>query len=395
VDLYTLTDQFLADETVDEFVSAIWTERYSAAGDVQLVLPATTDNLEKLKDGTFLALRGTQEVMQIQTDSIENNLMTVVGTALPEFLDQRIVWFKNPAWTSANPDDPKVVDYTEASTTAGAFLASVITKMVINPVPMTGVDFDTEVNLDWDFEKIEHLELGVTDTSGTPKRFTIPTGPLYQGLQGIAAAEQLGFSLYLDSADPALGYTLKFKSYRGKDRTTGGAYPLVRLTPDMDSLSGLKEVRSRSLWKNVVYVWYKNEVSLHYEDPTAPKPEGFERRVLVVDAEGEPVGRKVTFDPGGRFYGGGWSQIVVGTAELAAFRAQNARDALANHNYIQAIDGQTSPQNDYKYGVDYGLGDIIELEGITGLLSKARVTEYIRSQDKTGEREYPTISVMP
>jgi len=156
-------------------------------------------------------------------------------------------------------------------------------------------------------------------------------------------------------------------------------------------LSGLKEIQSIREYKNVVYVYYQGEITKHLADPLLPEPEGLARRVMVTNAEGEPVGRKYTIaSSGGHFYTG----YTVGTLEIAAFREQHAKDALANHNYIRAIDGQTSPQNDYKYGTDYGLGDILELEGLTGTLSKARVTEYIRTQDKIGEREYPTISVV-
>jgi hypothetical protein len=74
VDLYTLSDTFLAKDPVDQFVSAIWNERYSAAADVQLVVAATGENLSLLADGTFLGLRGSKEVMQIQTQSIEKGL---------------------------------------------------------------------------------------------------------------------------------------------------------------------------------------------------------------------------------------------------------------------------------------------------------------------------------
>jgi hypothetical protein len=113
----------------------------------------------------------------------------------------------------------------------------------------------------------------------------------------------------------------------------------------------------------------------------------------VTDAAGEPVGHKITQESYGSFRNT-YTQTVVDANDITAFRIQNAKDALANHNYIRAIDGQSSPTSDYKFGVHYGLGDIIELEGLTGLISKARVTEYIRSQDKTGEKEYPTISVL-
>jgi hypothetical protein len=395
VDLTTLTDQFQDKDPIDEYVSAIWTERYSAKGDCQIVTPATFENREKLADGTFLALRGSKEVMILETQSIEDGLMTVIGQTLPGFLDNRIAWFKNPNYDSGDENSPKIVDYSEGTDETGVqlgqFLANVVDKMVINPVPITGIDFDTEANLDWNFEVIPNLELGTIDASGTAKRFTFPIGPMYKGIETLAQQEGLGFSLYLDYADTT-GYSLLFKTYRGVDHTTGGAGTLVRLSPDLDSLSNLKEIRSRANFKNVVYVWYKGELSIHYADPVAPKPEGFDRRVLVVDAEGEPVGRKVVFNQG--IIGGTWTRYVVGPEEIAAFRAQNAKDALANYNYIQAVDGETSPNNDYVYGVDYGLGDIIELEGLTGGISKARITEYIRSEDKTGERAYPTISVI-
>jgi len=403
VDLYTLTDQFLSKDPVDEYVSAIWTERYFAKGDTQLVVPYSPENQQKLKDGTYLALRGTKEVMILETQSIENNLMTIVGQALPGFLDNRIAWFRNPNYgTGEGQTEDKIVDYSlppegeEPTMSAGEFISHVVDKMVINPVPIAGANFNgpgKEANLDWDFEIIPNLEIGDIDLTGPPERFTFPTGPIYKGIETLAQRAGMGFTLYLDHADISTGYVLVFKTYRGVDRTTGGTHPLVRLTPDMDSLSGLKEIRSRAQFKNVVYVWYKGERTIHYADPTAPKPEGFERRVLVVDAEGEPVGRKVKVDYG-LPYGGTWTRYVVGAEEIAAFREQNAKDALANYNYILAIDGETSPQNDYTYGVDYGLGDIIELEGITGGISKARVTEYIRSEDTTGEREYPTISVI-
>lgn len=395
MDLYTLTDQFLSKDPIDEFVSAIWTERYFQAGDVQLVVPATAEMIEKLIPGTFLALRGSKEVMLLETQNIEDRLMTVVGSTLIGFLNQRIAWFKNPDYSSSIEGSPRIVDYSLAGAAAkkpGEFISHVVNKMVIDPTPITGFESGwLLVNPDWEYDAIDHLELGPIDTSGTAKRLTIPIGPLYDGIAQLAEQEGVGISLYLDSATIDTGYILKFTTYQGKDHSTGSAYPLVRLLPDMDTLSDIKEIRSKANYKNVCYVWYKDELSTHYAEPTLPIPEGFERRVMVTDAQGEPVGRKVTVSRGMTF----WAEYeVVGTAEIAAFRAQNAKDALANHNYIQAIDGQTSPQSEYKFGIDYGLGDIIELAGITGLISKARITEYIRSQDKSGEREYPTISVI-
>jgi len=389
VDLYTLSPTFLAQDPIDRFVSAIWTERYSTAGDVQLVVPATGENLEKLADGTFLALRGSDEVMQIETQSIEKGLMTIKGVTLTQFLDQRMAWYKNPAYNGTDITD-KIVDYTEDAAKPGQFIANAVDKMVINPVALVA-PFDT-VNLTWVFEAIEHLSLGAVDTTGVDKRITLPIGPLYTGLAKLATDEGVGMSLYLESADPVLGYSLKFKTYRGVDHSTDGAGELVRLVPDMNTIQDLKELRSIATYKNVAYVYYKGTVTKHLLFPDEPEPEGFDRRVLMVDPVGEPVGHVVShgYDPRYTYS----NQVVISEDDITAFRDQAAKDALANNNYIQAIDGQSSPVSDYKFGRDYGLGDVIEIQGLTGLISKARVTEYIRSQDQTGEKEYPTISVI-
>lgn len=389
MDLYTLSDTFLAKDPIDEFVSAIWTERYSVKGDCQIVAQATTEMIDKLKEGTYLSLRGSKEVMLLESQSIEKGLLTVIGGTLPGFLDQRAGWFKNPDYNGTDVIE-KIVDYTEELATVGQFIANVVDKMVINPVTLVA-PFDT-ANLTWALDAIEHLSLGPVDTSGTPKRLTLPVGPLYKSISDLATKEGVGISLYLDSADPDSGYSLKFTTYRGIDHSTGGAGELVRLVPDMDSIQDLKELRSIATYKNVAYVYYQGTITKYLAEPLLPEPEGFARRVMVVTPEGNPTGHSETTPWHGGY--GGFTSIVVGPADIAAFLEQNAKDALANNNYIRAIDGQSSPTSDYKYGVHYGLGDVIELEGLTGTISKARITEYIRSQDQTGEREYPTISVI-
>lgn len=388
-----MNEYFIPDQVVDEFQSVIWTERYSRSGEVQLVVPAFPEYLEMLKEGTYLGLAGSKEVMELKTDSIENGLMTVVGKTILQFLDERVHWAR-----TTDAGQP-IGDYTVEEAKLGELIADRVEKMVINPVAFSGAAPWPDLNLDWARDKIEGLELGAIDHSGIAQRWTIPVGPLYTVLSDLAEKEGLGISLYLDYADAELGYVLKFTTYRGVDRTSANPDPnaLIRLTPNMETLTGLKEIRSIDGYKNVVYVNYQNKITIHYEDPSNI-PEGLNRRVMVTDAEGEPVGHKVTAQRQSwdrRYNGGVYERVVVDEADITAFREQNAKDALANHNYIRALDGQVSQNNEYKFGEHYGLGDILELEGLTGIINQARVTEYIRSQDSTGMREYPTLSVLP
>ena len=348
--LYTLTSSFLPRDIVSDFISAIWTERYSASGDVQIVAPATPDMIDLLSEGTFLGLRGTREIMLLETQSIEQGLLTVTGKSLTEFLNARHAQF------------PEAEEFSLNTLSAGAFIAEVVRKIAINPIY-----YDEEK------DKIVGLELGQVSGTGTIKRLSVNPGPLYEVIQKIAQEEEVGIKLYLKSAKLSTGYVLRFTTWLGKNRTSEqDTHSIVRLTPQMDSLTDVKELTSISEYKNVIYVSYEGTTSIHYAEPTLPVPEGFNRRVLQVNAP----------------------TIYIAPDHRTEFRAQVARNTIAEHVYIKAVDGQVSTEIGYKYGLDYLLGDIIELEGFTGLMSKARVTEYIRSQDQFGEREYPTLSII-
>jgi hypothetical protein len=48
----------------------------------------------------------------------------------------------------------------------------------------------------------------------------------------------------------------------------------------------------------------------------------------------------------------------------------------------------------FQYNVDYTLGDIIEVQGNSGVVQTSRVTEYIRAQDNSGEKAFPTVAML-
>lgn len=364
MELYTLDENFFRRDVIDEFNSCVWTERYSKHGDVVLTVPLTKDNLSKLPEGTFLGMKGTQEVMILESALQEKNTLKLTGPTLDKFLQERVIRttgaHEDRYWNLVQKPGVIIVQIVELQCISGAYVSTTA----------NGIDGPREI--------IPNLLIQSWDDSGDNTEFAIPYGPVYDAIEQIAETYELGFSLYLHQSWRG-GYRLRFKSYKGRDLTS-----TVKFSPNVDSLRDVKELRSIAGYKNVCYVFAPGnpvpgvtQPGVAYADDEAAASVGFKRRVLMIFAD------DLTTD-----------KVGGSAATLLRILNQRAKDALANNNYTKTVDGEIVPQNEYQYGKDYRLGDIVELQALSGITSRARITEYIRTQDSTGERAYPTITVL-
>lgn len=383
MEFYKLDGNFLQTDVIDKFVSGIWTERFTKTGDFNLVVPLTDKNRLMLTEGSLLQVNDSDEVGLIDSALIEDGQLKLTGNMITEFLNERFI-HTSPLHTD------KQLTMDAPSPAAG------LTRLVKNVVveggsytsqqPMSGFDAQHQVIPNLTVLSADPVyppnSRHILSLPSTFTQLSIPYGPLYDALAQIADTYQVGFKMCLEHADNT-GYSLMFKTWLGKDRTSGQSEnKVVQFSPSTDSLTGLKELRSMASYKTVAYAWASTDpnnlaaaAGFAEAYPGAAAEVGFARRNLMVDVS--DIDDKIT--------------------DAAAFLSvlnQRAKDALANNNYTKMVDGQIVPQPGLEYGKDYGLGDIIELEGITGITQEARITEYIRSQDSTGEKSYPTVSVI-
>src|SRR3954452_20421464 len=85
MDLYTLSPRFFWKYKIEHYSSFIWTERYSAAGDFEVVMPPTPLWMSILVPGCLVIMRGRRDVMMVENVSFESGLMTVTGSGLMKF----------------------------------------------------------------------------------------------------------------------------------------------------------------------------------------------------------------------------------------------------------------------------------------------------------------------
>jgi hypothetical protein len=97
---------------------------------------------------------------------------------------------------------------------------------------------------------------------------------------------------------------------------------------------------------------------------------GINRRVILVD---------------------GTTSGVTSEASLVEHGKMSIAEAHETAMFDGSINEDLSP---YAYGVNYFLGDTVKLVGDYGLEEKARVTEYIRAEDATGVKAYPTLTTV-
>jgi Siphovirus ReqiPepy6 Gp37-like protein len=372
MEAYTLNRNFLRQDVIDGFLSIIWTERYYGDSEVELVVPATTDMIQKLTEGTFLSIDESDEIMILETVNIEGNKLKVTGESLLAWLDNRFIR------VSATHEDRYW--YISASS-PGSVLWSIVYYMCVEGSPYLNGSIDIGVANPEQFV-IPGLGLSDFDTSGGPVKVGVPYGPVYKAMKEIATTYEVGMQITLEDVTDT-SYFLGFRSYKGLDRTSGQtANPIVRFSPQMESFTDIKELRSIAKLKTLVYAFAPQNPDGLATAPgvsslTGPQYTGFDLRALLVFAE------DISTD-------------MVGGSQANLVNILNSRayDALTSNQFVKAVDGEIVPESQFKYGVHYNLGDLIEVQGNSEIVSVARITEYIRAQDEAGKKEYPTVSMI-
>jgi hypothetical protein len=360
MELYTLDSLLRRTEVIDRFESLIWTERYSKAGDFELHILSDSTTRDLLQAGTRLALSDSYRVMTVEEiedkdDSEGRSLLTVKGPSLEAILDDRTTRGAGPGTTG--------------DTTKWTFTN-------INPVTIINNIFNSicVTNTAIAADKIPFYTTGSlypADTIAAPTdviaTFDVPTDTLYSIFTQIADAYGIGFRLYR-SLDTSKIY---FNVYTGSDRTTKQTnLPPVIFSSGLDTLAEVSVLTTATAAKNVAYVYAPNGSAVVYS-PGYESVTGFDRRVLNVNAS------DITLAAG---------------AALDAALQQRGKDELAKYKTVRAIDGQVPQTTLFKYGVDYNLGDLVEMRNDDGVASLMTVTEHIFVSDSEGERSYPTLA---
>jgi len=360
MDIFILDSLYRRNQVVDRFQSLIWTERFSSAGDFELQLYSTLENRSRFVEGTKLAINESRRVMQVETvqDGIDDEgrqILKITGYSLESILTNRLA-------LAAVGDTTTYPKWTLTGT------PKAIATQMFHDICVTGIlnagDVIPLIN--------EGNVLFPADTIAPPSdsiTYDVDPKTLYDAEKDICDLYLMGFRLVRNYD---LGQ-LWFDVYTGSDRTTHQTiYPAVVFSPGMDNLKNPTELRSISAYKNVAYVISPVGSQVVYPSGVDSSINGFERRVLLVNASD-----------------------ITDTDPVVASAAMSRRgyEELAKNRQLSAFDGEISQTSNYIYGVDYNLGDLVEMRNNDGLSNSMQVTEQIIVSDENGDRSYPTLSL--
>jgi hypothetical protein len=359
MEVYILDDFLRRKSVIDLYESCIWTDRYAAKGDFELVVPSLNQHRRLLVPGTQLALTDSDRIMtvetaDIKTDSEGRTLLTATGSSLEQMLEDRVA-----------------TDGVSQMTEGGKWIVSGTPgdacRQIFDLICRQGILHPGDI--------IPFIQSGVLYPAGsiaetsTPFNFEVPMSSVYKAVKDICDMYDLGFRLVRDGDKSKL----YFEIYTGDDRTTQQSVrtPVI-FSPEMDNLQNVSEMTSIAGSKNMAYVFGKTTTLIVYTETTNQDTSGFDRRVLHVDAtdidETDPV-------------------------ILDALLLQRGQEELAAHRPLAAFDGEINQYSKYRYMTHYRLGDLVEMRNSDGATNHMRVTEQIFVSDAQGDRSYPTLSM--
>lgn len=360
MEIYILDPLRRRSVVVDRFESLIWTERFSAFGEFELVLHSNRTNRQLFKKGQWLAMSDSFRVMRVETieDSVDKDgraNVKIAGRSIEIILEDRVARNSTgplntlPKWmVTDQPADIMRFLYNRICVLGQAHIGDII------PDVTEGTFMPEDTLVEWPDEVTIEIELK----------------SLYSEMKKIADMYNLGFRFLRHPLTRAL----YFDVYAGSDRTTSQELlPAVVFAPELDNLQDTRHLMTTANEKNVAYVYSPTKTEVVYPLNVDPDVAGFERRVLVVKVDDLEEG--------------------LSEEDISKRLIQRGKEELNKHRIFEAFDGEIQQNSQYVYGRDYNLGDLVELRNADGFTNVMRVSEQIFVSDAEGERSYPTLEL--
>lgn len=348
---------------VEDVESKMWVERFSEAGEFEVVGELGSGIKEKLPIGSFVSHTATDEIMMVEDhdltdDGEEEPLVKVTGQGFETFLDQRITGVEREFPTSgAIPDYNIPINPTWTQ----------IVHLIRNHIYASEVTDAANA--------LPYFDVLTTATGdGELESRTMPRVSLYKNVQELLAVDGLGIKVIRPgrsdlASNPDNSVIL---IHKGVNRADG-----VMFSYDSGDVESADYLWSNKTVKNAAYIhgkWVDTVVFL------GPATSGISRRWMEIDMS--------DIDQN-------WNEAPTGTARgmIEAAMKIRGKQILAAQKEVALAKAEISQEAQSSvYRVDYNVGDLVTVTGNYSEDTTMRVTEHVEIEDEEGTRSYPTLS---
>lgn len=350
MDIYVLNGLNGKSAIITSYESVIWNMQYFGQNDFQLIVSATTENINLLKPGAYLVRdiditeNEYQNVMVVQNFKLDFDLekgwiLTVTGKGLKnDLLKRRIVWTQ-----------------TNLSGLAEVGIRQVITDNIINPI-----DSNRKINdfvLDTINNFTETIEMQLLGEN------------LATWLEEICTTYGYGWDVYIKNNQYV------FKLYKGINRSYNQSEvtPVV-FSPEFDNLLTSSYDYNMTEYKNAALIGGEGE-GTSQRTATIGTTTGLSRYEAYVD------GSSVSSN----------GEII--TLETYIQMLQEYGQTQLNQTaFVEKFSGDIDPSGLYSINQDYFLGDIVQVDNENGISAVTRIIEIIYAEDENGSSIVPTFT---
>ena len=381
MDIKILDSSFKMVGIIDSYISFIWTDRYDEAGDFELILPMDTFALDVIKPDYYLSIDSSEHMMivgdmKVSTSAESGKTMRIVGYSLEKILDRRIIWEKT-VFKQTYKDENDTVGVKPLLQDA---IMQILQDNIVYPI---SIDYETGEKSFYAARQIPNFTYVKSDDAKILEK-TIEAQyrgeSIYEVISSLCKENKIGFKITLSNDNKFV-----FQLYRGADRTYDqDVNPYVVFSPANDNLFNSSYYKINSSLKNVALVLgeqledeKENDTYKAYRSPVIVGMEtGITRREIFADASDVEIEE----DDG----------TTLTVAQYRAHLRQKGIDTLIENLDYEAFEGEVEATQMYKYGKDFFMGDIVQLEDEYSHEGKAYISEFIISHDTSGINMYPT-----
>lgn len=377
-ELYLLDKDLKRIHIIDTYSSLIWAKRYNDIGDCELVISASEENFNKIKECKYISridddMACEIKKIDIKTDEENGNQLIITGIDIKNILNQRIV-----------------VKQTNFNGLVEDYIRRLINDSIINPT-----------NLE---RKIENFVLD--DKVGFTERISEQVTYDYVGDKIKELCKQYGWGYKVT----IINENFVFSLYKRTDKSD-----YITFSQDYDNISTTEYSKDDSNVKNVALVAGEGE-GVERVTTSIGAGTGINRHELYIDAR--DVSSEIDYNELISSYPNGVEKTInnviyyqVNGTNIAVLTKNDEGEVskvqlcsniyienlknigyekMSEYTSITSFTGEVIVGMNYTYKEDYDLGDIVSIVNEYGISIKARICEIIENKDENGYSMEPT-----